>query len=81
MNNFDCTKLDQFITKATGMTGPMYSLYASIFQFGELALTPNNKSVVEISLEFLLKLIVAFMLIIPLFVLAIVLVVRAVVLR
>ena len=81
MERFGCTKLSNFITSATGMTGPMYSLYTSIFKLWEIALTPNHKSVIEISLEFLIKLMISFALILPLFVLTVMLIMRAVILR
>lgn len=78
---FQCTRLWSIINSATWMTWPMYTLYASIFRLSDIALTPNHKNVLEISLEFILKLAIWLALIIPLFTLAILLIIRAVVLR
>ncbi len=80
MAAFECPKLNSIIDKAAWMTWPMYALYASVLNMSELALTPNHKWVIEISLEFLVKALTALALIIPLLTLAIVLVMRAVIL-
>lgn len=81
MAAFNCPTLYSVIDKAAWMTWPLYALYASLLNMSELALTPNHKWVIEISLEFLIKTLTAVALIIPLLTLAIVLVMRAVVLR
>lgn len=81
MSKLGCSTLDEVINSAQGMTWPMYSLYASIFRMAEISLTPNHKWIVEISLEFILKVVIWFALIIPLFALSVMLVVRAVILR
>ncbi len=77
----ECSTLDTLIEKAQGMTWPMYTLYGTILHMGEVGLTINNKTVVEAWLEFLMRVIVALALFLPLVALAVVLVMRAVILR
>ncbi len=76
-----CPTMGSFFENASGMTGPMYGLYASIFRMDQLALTENHKDTIEISLEFLVKLAVAIALVIPLIALAVAMVIRLVALR
>ncbi len=73
-----CPTLASFMTNAAGMTWPMYGLYASILRMDQIALTPNHKDVIEISLEFLIKLFTSVALIIPLLALAVAMMVRLV---
>lgn len=75
-----CNKVDELLTKATGMTWPLYALFWSILNMAELWITTNNGSVKEISLELIIKIVFWLALIIPLFALAIIMVVRVVIL-
>gem|GEM_PF-3603200 len=74
----NCPTLGNFMNSAAGMTGPMYGLYASILRMDQIAQTPNHMDVVEISLQFLVKLLVAIALIIPLLALCVALMMRLV---
>lgn len=42
-----CSTLEDFLTKAKGMTGPLYNLYATILNMGQIALSSNHQSLVE----------------------------------
>jgi hypothetical protein len=76
MKAAQCRTIDQLISKAARMTWPLFTLYSSLLNGSEMAITLNNKTVAWLSLEFLMKAIMAIALIIPLFTLAIVLIVR-----
>ena len=76
----ECSTLDQLINRAEGMAGPMYTLFASILNMGTNSLSNNNLSSSEAGLEFLITSVVGIALILPLFALAVVLIVRAVLL-
>lgn len=76
MEDADCRTIDQLISKAARMTWPLFTLYSSLLNGSEMAITLNNKTIAWLSLDFLMKAIMAIALIIPLFTLAIVLIVR-----
>jgi hypothetical protein len=48
MREEGCSTIDELIQDAQGMSGPLFSLFATILNMGENALTPNNQSTVEI---------------------------------
>lgn len=77
----NCSTIDTLMEKAKGMTWPLYTLYATILHMWEVGVTINNKTVVEKWLEFLMRVVVALALFLPLVALAVVLVMRAVILR
>jgi hypothetical protein len=76
MNDAKCRTIDQLISKAARMTWPLFTLYSSLLNGSEMAITLNNKTIAWLSMDFLMKAIMAIALIIPLFTLAIVLIVR-----
>lgn len=76
-----CSTLEDFLTKAKGMTWPLYNLYATILNLWQIALSSNHQSLVETSVSLVMKVIVGIALMLPLFALAVVLIMRVVVLR
>ena len=75
----ECSTLSNLVTDAKNSSGPLFSLFASLLGMNELAVSANNQSVTEAGLAFMMRLAVGIVLILPLFALAVVLVVRAVV--
>lgn len=75
-----CSTLQDFLTKAKGMTGPLYNLYATILNMGQIALSSNHDSLVATWVNMFMKVIVGIALILPLFALAVVLIMRVVIL-
>jgi hypothetical protein len=75
-----CSTLQDFLTKAKGMTWPLYNLYATILNMGQIALSSNHDSLVATWVNMFMKVIVGIALILPLFALAVVLIMRVVVL-
>lgn len=80
LNEWQCNTLDKLISSAEGLTWPLYNLFAVIMHMGELSLGTNNMGIVETTLEFLVRLVIWLALVVPLFALAVVLVIRAVIL-
>lgn len=75
-----CTKIHEILTKATGMTWPLFTLFGSILWVAEMGVTTNLWWFVEVTLEMLIKAIFGLALIVPLFVLAIIMIMRVVIL-
>ena len=73
-----CSRLSDLINTAEWMSWPFFTLFASMMHMGNLPMNTNTKWLTETSLMFLLKVIIGLALIVPLFALAVVLVVRAV---
>lgn len=76
-----CPNVYAFGDKAGKATGPLYGLYASVMRMWDISLTPNHKGIVEIGLEWMMKVIIGLGMLIPLLVLAVVLIMRAVIIR
>lgn len=73
-----CAPLSKFMDNAAGMTWPLYGLYASVLRMDQIALSPKNLDVVEMSIQFMVKLFIALALVLPLLALAVALVMRMV---
>jgi hypothetical protein len=58
------------------MSGPLFTLYASLLNTSELALSTNHKNIADLSLEFLMRVVMAILLFIPLLVFAIIMIMR-----
>lgn len=71
-----CLSLDNLIQWSKGMSGPLFTLYASLLNTSELALSTNHKTVADLSLEFLMRTVMAILLFIPLLVFAIIMIMR-----
>lgn len=77
---YGCPTLWEIIPKWWGMVGPLITMYSSIMNISKFSVTSNNKVTWALTSEFLLKIVVAIALFIPLITLAIILIVRVVVL-
>lgn len=80
MQRKKCSRLSDLTKWAEGMTGPFFALYASVMRMSNLAITTNTKGMIESSLSFLMRVVIGAALVMPLFALAVVLVIRAVLL-
>ncbi|USN55728.1 MAG: hypothetical protein H6765_03955 [Candidatus Peribacteria bacterium] len=80
MKSKKCSTLDELINRAEGLAGPMYTLFASILNMGTNSLSTNDRSLTEAGLEYLIRVVAGIALMLPLFALAVVMVVRAVLL-
>ena len=58
------------------MSGPLFTLYASILNTSEIALTTNHKNIADLSLEFLMRVVMSLLLAIPLLVFAVIMIMR-----
>lgn len=73
-----CATVDEIVTKATNNSWPLQTIFASILNMSELAVTTNTWSIKEVSLNLLIKLVFWIALIVPLIALAVVMIVRVV---
>ena len=71
-----CMTLDSIIQSSKGMSGPLFTLYASIMNTAELALTTNTKQVSNVLMEFMMRLVMSLMLVIPLVIFAVIMLIR-----
>lgn len=76
-----CAKVNEILTKATGMTGPLFTLFGSLLGVSGIPVVGNYGSVAEVTLEALIKMVFGLALIVPLFVFAIVMIIRVVIIR
>ncbi|MEF2176153.1 MAG: hypothetical protein V3575_06820 [Candidatus Absconditabacteria bacterium] len=79
MEGQGCPKISTLLEKSRGFTGPFFGLVGSLLNIGTLVMTPSNKTIASLGVEFIIKSLIGIALIIPLLVLAVVLVVRVVV--
>jgi len=77
-DQWQCPTLPKLIEKWAWITWPLYTLYMSMLGMSSIAVPSTKAAVFEVSIEFLLKMITAIMLILPLVALCIVLLVRIV---
>jgi hypothetical protein len=80
MMDQECLTLDTIIQNSKWLSGPLYTLYASLLNTAELGLSTNHKNVADLSLEFLMRTVMAILLFIPLLVFAIIMIIRVAVL-
>lgn len=73
-------KLWELLSKAKGMTWPLYTLYWSLLNYSKLPVTANTKSLGAESMSAMLKALVWIALLLPLVALTIVLIIRVVLL-
>lgn len=64
------------ISQSKGMVKPLVTIYASLLDFASISLSDDQTSVPGITIQFLLKTIIALLLIVPLALLAVLLLVR-----
>ena len=76
-----CNTLSNLIDTGKGMTGPLYTLYSSILNFGNLAISTDNKTVYSLTLEFIIKSIFSILLVLPMLFICVMLVARALLMR
>lgn len=76
MQDTKCMTLDSMIQKSKWMSGPLFTLYASILNTSEIALTTNHKNIADLSLEFLMRVVMSLLLAIPLLVFAVIMIMR-----
>ena len=79
MGTIECPNINDFFNNSAKMTGPFYGLYSSVMRMWDISLTPNHKWVVEVWLEWMMKIFVWLGMLVPLLVLAIVMIIRVVV--
>lgn len=74
-----CPKISTLLEKSRWFTWPFFGLVGSLLNIWTLVVTPTNKTIASLWVEFIIKSLIWIALIIPLLVLAVVLVVRVVV--
>ena len=73
---WDCPTLPKLLETASGMAWPLYTLFHSMLQFSSIVVSPTTNNVAEVTVEFLLKLLVGVLLLVPLVALCVVLIMR-----
>lgn len=76
-----CKTLSNIIEAWKGMTWPLYTLYGSILNFGNLAISTDNKTVYSLTLEFIIKAVFSIALVLPLVFICVMLIARALLMR
>jgi hypothetical protein len=76
-----CSTISEIIQLWKWFTWPLYTLYASILNFGNLAISTDNKTIYSLTLEFIIKAIFSIALMVPLILICLMLIARAMIMR